>query len=355
MQSRSTDTRALNTAITIGNETILPGERRTVDLEMGKLYTHSAAMMPVHVICGRQAGPVLFVSAAIHGDEINGVEIIRRLLRLPALKRIKGTLIAVPIVNLLGFISQSRYLPDRRDLNRSFPGSQSGSLASRTARQFMQEVVNQSTHGIDLHTGAINRYNLPQIRANLDDPETLRLANAFGTPVILNSALRDGSLREAAAKKNIPILLYEAGEALRFDEVSIRGGVQGILNVMRVLEMLPPPRKKSQMKEPMVARSSTWVRAPQSGIFRAQVAEGARVVKDKTLLAIISDPFGESEEEIWSPVSGLVIGQLKLPLVNEGDALFNIAQFYRTDLVEDRLDAFNESLEAEDHPFADSV
>ncbi|KGK43238.1 succinylglutamate desuccinylase [Nitrincola sp. A-D6] len=343
-----------NQPITVGGETLQPGERRTVDLEVGKLYTHTEAIMPVQVICGRQTGPVLFICAALHGDEINGVEIIRRLLRLPALRRMKGTLMAVPVVNLYGFINQSRYLPDRRDLNRSFPGSAKGSLAARTARLFMNEVVSKATHGIDLHTGAINRSNLPQIRANLDDPETLALAKAFATPVILNAPLREGSLRQTAYEKKTPMLVYEAGEALRFDEVSIRGGVNGILSVMRALEMLPKSRKAG-FKEPLVARSSSWVRAPQSGIFRANVKEGERVTKDQTLLGIVADPFGESEEEIWSPLSGIVIGLLKLPLVNEGDALIHIAQFHRTDLVADRVESYQEALVAEDHPFADQL
>ncbi|WP_235263582.1 succinylglutamate desuccinylase/aspartoacylase family protein [Nitrincola sp. A-D6] len=315
-----------NQPITVGGETLQPGERRTVDLEVGKLYTHTEAIMPVQVICGRQTGPVLFICAALHGDEINGVEIIRRLLRLPALRRMKGTLMAVPVVNLYGFINQSRYLPDRRDLNRSFPGSAKGSLAARTARLFMNEVVSKATHGIDLHTGAINRSNLPQIRANLDDPETLALAKAFATPVILNAPLREGSLRQTAYEKKTPMLVYEAGEALRFDEVSIRGGVNGILSVMRALEMLPKSRKAG-FKEPLVARSSSWVRAPQSGIFRANVKEGERVTKDQTLLGIVADPFGESEEEIWSPLSGIVIGLLKLPLVNEAMPLFTSLSF----------------------------
>lgn len=343
-----------NKSITIGGIEVKPGERKTIDVEGGKFYTHTPLTLPIQVLCGRQAGPVLFISAAIHGDEINGVEIIRRLLKVPALKRLKGTLLAVPIVNLHGFINQSRYLPDRRDLNRSFPGSQKGSLAGRLARLFMTEIVHQSTHGIDLHTGAINRYNLPQIRANLDDTETLELAKAFGTPVILNSALRDGSLREAADQKNIPILLYEAGEALRFDELSIRGGVEGIVRVMRALGMLPKSRRVP-LPDPVMARSSAWVRAPQSGIFRAFVQEGARVTRDQTLLGVVSDPFGESEEEIWSPFSGIIIGVLKLPLVNEGDAVYHIAQFYRTDIAADRVESYQESLESDDYPYAEPL
>ncbi|WP_044407312.1 succinylglutamate desuccinylase/aspartoacylase family protein [Thiomicrospira microaerophila] len=342
--------RRKNQPITLAGQRVMPGERKTIDLVVGKLYTHSPITMPVQVLCGHQAGPVMFISAAIHGDELNGVEIIRRLLKVPALKRLKGTLIAVPIVNLHGFINQSRYLPDRRDLNRSFPGSEKGSLAGRVARLFLDEIVERCTHGIDLHTGAIHRSNLPQIRADLDNEETLKLAKAFGTPVVLNSNLRDGSLREAASKKGIPVLLYEAGEALRFDELSIRGGVNGILRVMRQLEMLPASRKKNQF-DPIVARSSAWVRAPQDGIFRAKVKQGDRVQKDQTLLAVVSDPFGESEVEIWAPFSGIIIGQLHLPLVNEGEALFHIARFNRTDIAADNIENFQETLEALNFPY----
>lgn len=348
-QANAKPTRTKNSAITLGGVKVEPGQRKTIDLVVGKLYTHSPISMPVQVLCGRQAGPVMFVSAAIHGDELNGVEIIRRLLKTPALKRLKGTLIAVPIVNLHGFIHQSRYLPDRRDLNRSFPGSEKGSLAARVARLFLDEVVSKCTHGIDLHTGAVHRSNLPQIRANLDHPQTLELARAFGTPVVLNSDLRDGSLREAAGKRNIPVLLYEAGEALRFDELSIRGGVQGILRVMRQLDMLPKSRKTPAF-DPIVARSSAWVRAPQDGVFRASVAQGQRVMRDQTLLGVIADPFGEQELEIWSPFSGIVIGQLHLPLVNEGEALFHIARFNRTDLAAEKVEAYHEDLGSPIYP-----
>jgi uncharacterized protein len=318
------------------------GSRTSLDLPVGRLYTHTPVTMPVHVVRGKRSGPRLFVSAAIHGDEINGVEIIRRLLKLPALKRLKGTVIAVPIVNVHGLINHSRYLPDRRDLNRSFPGTEKGSIAARLAHLLMQEIVCQSTHGIDLHTGAIHRDNLPQIRANMDDEETDRLARAFNAPVIISSNLRDGSLREAAAEYGIPMLLYEAGEALRFDEVSIRAGVKGIVNVMRVLEMLPPSRSRSKKKiEPVVARSSSWVRAPESGILRAMVALGSRVKKD-TLLGVVADPFGESEETITATFSGIVIGRTNLPLVNEGDALFHIARFEHVLEAATKVDEFNE-------------
>ncbi|MDR9499762.1 MAG: succinylglutamate desuccinylase/aspartoacylase family protein [Hydrogenovibrio sp.] len=337
-----------NTPFQIGGVNVAPGERQTVDLKMGKLYTHTDLNMPVQVINGRQKGPVLLVSAAIHGDELNGVEIIRRLLQVKSLKRLKGTLVAVPIVNLYGFINQSRYLPDRRDLNRSFPGSPKGSLAGRMAHFFLQEVVCQCTHGIDLHTGAINRTNLPQIRADLDDPETLALAEAFGAPLMMNMPQRDGSLRSAAVKNGIPILLYEAGEALRFDEMSIRAGVRGILNVMKSLGMITPQRRKKPSHPPVVARSSSWVRAPQSGIFRALVKDGERVQKGVTLIGVVSDPFGEDQAEIVSPYTGIVIGQMMSPLVNEGEALFHIARFARSDLAEAHVERFADDIQTDE-------
>ncbi|MBY6203263.1 M14 family metallopeptidase [Halomonas denitrificans] len=341
--------RSSNRSITIGGTSVAPGERTSIDLEMGRLYTHTPTVMPVQVICGRKAGPVLFVSAAIHGDELNGVEILRQLLKLPVLDRLRGTLVAVPIVNLHGFIQSSRYLPDRRDLNRSFPGSERGSLAGRVAHLFMREIVGQATHGIDLHTGAVHRSNLPQIRADLDDPETLRLARAFGTPVILNAAIRDGSLRAAAAEHDIPVLLYEAGEALRLDDFSIRGGINGILRVMEALDMLPATRRKPP-PEPVVARSSGWVRAPESGLFRARLDIGQRVTRDQSVLGVVSDPFGEREQDVRAPFSGLIIGRSNLPLVNEGDALYHVARFYRTDLAAERVEDYQESLETQGVP-----
>ncbi len=182
----------------IQGQSIPAGEQAVIDLALPKLNSHTALSMPLHVVHGKKDGPRLFVSAAIHGDELNGVEIIRRLLEVKALRRLSGTLVAVPVVNVYGLIHQSRYLPDRRDLNRSFPGFAEGSLAARVAHLFIDEIVRHCSHGIDLHTGAIHRTNLPQIRANLDDAETERLAIAFGVPVVLNAALRDGSLREAA-------------------------------------------------------------------------------------------------------------------------------------------------------------
>ena len=327
-------------ALRINGESIAPGSSVTLELPLPHLYTRTPMTMPVHVRRGRRAGPTLFVCAAVHGDELNGVEIIRRLMKRRALKSIHGTIIAAPIVNVYGVIDRSRYLPDRRDLNRSFPGSGRGSLAARLADLFMTEIVARCTHGIDLHTGALHRGNLPQVRGKLDDEETLRLARLFGVPVLINADLRDGSLREAAAACGIPMLLYEAGEALRFDEVSIRAGVQGILNVMRGLEMLPPVRgRKRPAREPFVARSSLWVRAPASGIFRGTVSLGAHVKKDG-LLGTIAEPVGDTESEVRAALGGIVIGRSNLPLVLEGEALFHIASFEDLRQVAEQVEEF---------------
>lgn len=324
--------------LAVGTVEARPGQRVTVDLPIARLYTDTSLHMPVKVIRGRRAGPVLFVSAAIHGDELNGVEIIRRLLKRKALQSMRGTLLAVPIVNVHGFIDQSRYLPDRRDLNRSFPGSPKGSIAARLANTFLKEVVLKSDFGIDLHTGAVDRANLPQIRGNLDDERTAELARAFGAPVMVNASLRDGSLRECAAQHGIPVVIYEAGEALRFDEVCIRAGIRGILQVMRALGMLPPLKRKAPSHS-VTARSTSWVRAPASGIVTAPVRLGSRV-KENDRLALLSDPLGDREEAVRAPYDGIVIGCSRLPLAHEGDALFHLAAFRSVGRAEDAVEEF---------------
>lgn len=325
----------------IGGISIQPGERRIVDLPVTDLSTHTPMTMSVQVICGRRAGPSLFVCAAVHGDEISGVEIIRRVLKLSALRRLHGTLVVVPIVNVFGFIALSRYLPDRRDLNRSFPGSPKGSLAARLAHLFLREIVDKCTHGIDLHTGAVHRVNYPQIRANLDDPEASRMAASFGVPVVINATQRDGSLRQAAIEQKVPVIVYEGGEALRFDEMSIRAGVKGVVGVMRALNMLPTGKKHVQKpRKLIIAQSSTWVRAPASGIMRASVVMGSQV-REKECLAHISNSFGDHEVEVQAPCDGVVIGRTNLPLVHEGDGLFHIARVGEAKGVAKILDSFS--------------
>jgi len=308
---------------TIDSIEIKPGQRLRINIDMGSIYDFTDIKMPVEVIRGKKKGPTIFVSSTIHGDEINGIEIVRRLLASKHLKNICGTLIAIPIVNVFGFNNRSRYLPDRRDLNRCFPGLKNGSLASQLAHKFMQEIVMKSDLGIDLHTGAFHRSNYPQIRANTDDVTTLKLAQIFGAPVIVNANLRDGSLRAAVLQAKIPIILFEGGEALRFDEQSIALGVDGILNVMSAIGMIKMAPKKTKQKS-FLARSSSWVRAPRSGLHKPQKELG-NIVKKGDVLGEISNSFGDQETLVIAQESGIIIGKSMLPLVNKGDALFHIA------------------------------
>ncbi|SDX26033.1 succinylglutamate desuccinylase/aspartoacylase family protein [Marinobacter mobilis] len=346
-KNKRTGVRASRAPFVIAGTEIKAGTRETVEIPVAKLYTHTPLHIPVEVIHGRRDGPVLMVCGAIHGDEINGVEIVRRLLRNSALRHLRGTLVAVPIVNIFGFIQRTRYLPDRRDLNRCFPGSETGSLGGRIAYLLRTQVMEHVTHIIDLHTGAINRFNLPQIRAELKNPETERMAEAFGAPVILNASLREGSLRAYADSQDIPVITFEGGEALRFDEVVITSGARGVMRVMRALEMVPVKKgPRGPKKRTEAAATSTWVRSDIDGIMRPVAKLGQKVRKGQKL-AIVADPFGESEEAIIAPCSGIVICVNNLPLVNEGEAIYNIARFDELGEAEKAMDYFRSTYESE--------
>lgn len=333
-------------AFEIGGHAIAPGARRTVDLPVSVLSDHTPVTMSVHVVHGAQPGPTLFVSAAIHGDEVIGVEIVRRLLRAQNLDALAGTLLAIPIVNAFGFMNHSRYLPDRRDLNRSFPGSARGSLASRLAHLFLEEIVARADFGIDLHSAAIHRANLPQVRVSPKKPETLTLAEAFGAPVILTAKLREGSLRQAAQDRGVDMLLYEAGEGLRFDEMAVRAGVAGILRVMRQLGMVGPDGVAEPQARSLVSTSSFWLRAPAGGLLRPFKTIGDSF-EIGDVLGAISDPFGEVEIDILADQPGLIIGRTNLPIVNEGDGLFHIAHVRRGDDAAATIDSLATQLHAD--------
>lgn len=313
----------------IGEHHVSPGARKTVELPVSVLANHTPINLPVHVIHGTRPGPVMFISGAVHGDEILGVEVVRRVVTHPALRDLAGTLLAVPIVNAFGFINHSRYMPDRRDLNRSFPGSDRGSLASLLADLFLREVVARAQFGIDVHTAALHRENLPQIRIAPDEPELLELANAFAPPVILISKLRDGTLRQCARDRGAMVLLYEAGEALRFNEDAIEIGVSGILRVMASIGMLaaaPLPATDNTI----ISTSSTWLRAPEGGILRSKARIGDQVQKDQTL-GEISNPLGDLSVPVVAEADGVIVGRTNLPVVNRGEALFHVAKLKRSE------------------------
>jgi uncharacterized protein len=242
----------INEPITVGDVTVRPGRKVQIELPFAKVVTGATESLPVKVINGRSAGPNIWLSAAIHGDELNGIQIIRRVLKEIDAKALRGAIIAVPIVNPLGFITHSRYLPDRRDLNRSFPGSTRGSTAARLAHLFMEQVVAHCSVGIDLHTATNHRINHPQIRANLDDPATLELARAFGAPFSIHARVRDGSLRQAAAERDNTVLVYEAGQAHRFETNPIETGVAGVMRALRHMGMIDArlPRADADPTDP---------------------------------------------------------------------------------------------------------
>lgn len=306
----------------IGGVRVRAGTSKNVELPITRLITGPDVSLPVRVVHGREDGPTVWLSAAVHGDEINGTEVISKVLSTLEPRTFHGTLLAVPVVNVLGFMTGDRYLPDRRDLNRSFPGSARGSLAARIAHLFMAEVVSKCDVGIDLHTGADRRTNLPQVRADLEDPRTLELATAFGAPVMLHARLRDGSLRQAARQEGATVLLYEGGEAGRFDDWAIDAGVDGVRRVLEHLGMrdssVGPPEQP-----PVDCWQSGWVRARRTGILELDVHLGDKVEEGQRIGGL-TDTFGRRVRLVHADRTGIVIGLTRAPLVNSGDALVHI-------------------------------
>jgi len=308
---------------TIGTVEVAAGKRVTTELPIAHLVSGTPVTLPVLVLHGRAEGPSVWVSAAIHGDELCGVEIVRRVVASLHPSAMGGTLIAVPVVNVHGFNRGDRYLPDRRDLNRAFPGSPRGSLASRVAHLLMTEVVGRCSVGIDLHTGSGHRRNLPHVRADLDDPHTLALAEAFAPPIAVHARLRDGSLRQAATQSGAAVLVYEGGEALRFDEAAIERGKAGILRVLGRLGMIPAPAPADG--EVLLSRRSSWLRAPRSGIVHLERGLGDRVRRGDRVGTIV-DTFGKQIGRLAARADGIVIGATQHPLVDQGDAVLHVAE-----------------------------
>ncbi len=308
----------------IGGHSVKPGRKADIEIPVARLPAGGWVSMPIKVLHGRKEGPRVWLSAAIHGDEVNGVEIIDGVLAAVGHPRsLAGTIVAVPVVNVFGFFNQSRYLPDGRDLNRAFPGSRRGSLASRLARLFMDNIVVDSAVGIDFHTATAHRVNVPQIRADLSDPQTRKLAEVFGARASIHSKARDGSLRDAAAHAESPVLLFEGGQAQRFENQVIEAGVAGALRVLAHLGMIAPP----EGRPPQTAffDRSSWVRARKAGLLRTDVSPGDMVDKGATLGRIV-EVGGVKPAVVKAPIGGMVIGLNQNPIVTQGDALFHIAR-----------------------------
>ncbi len=309
--------------IYLNSLTILPGERVLTRLVVSRLPSGTLIDVPVHVLRGPAPGPVLLLMAGMHGDEVNGIETIRRMLRRDLLHPERGTVVAIPILNIYGFLNFSREVPDGKDVNRAFPGSPRGSLASRVAHRFMREIMPLLDYGIDFHTGGAARANYPQVRCELGtDPETDALAAAFGAPFTLHAGLRPGSVREAAQRLGKRLLVFETGESLRLDEPGIEMAVAGTLRVLHHLGMAPAGPEPEQPT--IVCRRHTWVRARFAGLFRAHVQNGVFLKKGQ-VYGSVADPYGERAVRLESPMSGYVVGVNHMPVVNQGDALLHLA------------------------------
>ncbi len=309
--------------IIIAGQKIDPGQQTQINALIAKLPTRTPIDIPVFVARSKKDGPTLLIMAGVHGDETNGVETLRRLISTKQYIPSAGTVIAIPIFNVYGFINHSRGLPDGKDLNRSFPGSKSGSLASRVAHFFTTEILPQIDYGLDFHTGGASRNNYPQIRAAFESPIEKELADVFGAPLIIKSSFREKSLRKTAAKLGKPILVFEGGETLRLRKSAIDVGIDGVLRVMKHLGM----RKEAPeiTTPPKYVNESSWVRARFAGLHHSQVRNGTEVKKGQ-LLGLITDPYGQFEKKINSPMDGVVIGINNYPVVNMGDALMHIGK-----------------------------
>ncbi|WP_317899269.1 succinylglutamate desuccinylase/aspartoacylase family protein [Aurantibacillus circumpalustris] len=308
--------------ITINGQTIEPGQTKTVILNSYELHTKTKLEIPVIVIRSKKKGPTLLLSAGMHGEETNGIEIIRKVITRKDVRNLQcGTLIAIPVINVISFLFGSRDLPDGRDLNRCFPGNKKGSFGSRIAYDLMKHILPVIDFGIDFHTGGAKINNFPQIRCVFSFPENIALAEKFSAPLIIDSTYREGTFRKEAAKKGKPILVYEGGESMRFDYRAINEGVTGCMRLMKAYKMISTeaPGENPSVK----IKKDTWVRANSSGLFHMSVNNGARVAEGD-LLGIIFNPFGEIEKKILSPVTGYIVGINNQPVVNQGDALIHI-------------------------------
>ncbi len=327
----------------IAGTSIACGTQADVAFPITTMANGASSSLALRVLHGTRPGPAVFVSAAIHGDEIIGTAVIQRLAQELRPDTLAGTVLLVPVANIFGFITHSRYLPDRRDLNRSFPGSAGGSLAGQLAHIFYREVVERCQLGIDIHSAAIHRYNLPQIRIAAGNRKLVELAMAFGAPVIIESPLRDGSLRDLAQKHGVDMLLMEAGEALRFDRLSIETGVEGVTRVLAHLGMIEADDGLSAVGIPARANRSVWVRAPRGGVAQ-MVRESGDPVRKGDVLARVAGLFGEEAEELVSPLDGIIIGHATLPVVYQGDALFHIAAIDHPERVGAQIDSITEAI-----------
>jgi len=333
-----------NQSFKICDVSVHPGESLSLALPLPELFSCSPLYMPIKVVNGKQAGPCIVVMAAMHGNELNGTEIINRLMESPSLKKLKGTLIAIPVVNVYGLMTRTRYLPGGKSLDNCFPGVETGTHAARFAKLFLNEVFNKADYAIDLQTGFLNHTNLPQVYATKNDEQSMMLAKAFNPPVISCTEAAPNSLRAYAHKHDIPYIVYEAGEAMRFDGHAIKIGLKGVNNILRKLGALQEKSSsKTKSAKNFVTEGNVWLRASTSGVSHSKIKLG-QLVKKGELLTSIKDPFGASETEaITSPYDAIIVGKNNLPLVHEGESLFQLAIFPEMEKAASHLETWKEN------------
>jgi len=314
---------------TWGDTIVKPGEQKRIRLEVGESYTGLSVRLPLLVWRGEELGPVVFISSAVHGDEINGTGTIREIINNPGFTLKKGALILLPVVNIIGFERHSRYMPDRRDLNRSFPGSQKGSITSRLANLVFTEIINRCDYGIDLHTAAVRRTNFPNVRADMTNPGCKKMAMAFGCEIIVDQDGPEGSFRKCATAAGCPTIILEAGEVWKVESTYVETAIRGITNCLSLLGMTD--KQPELGPEPTVIHSTQWVRADAGGFLQFHVSPGEFVNKDQ-LLATNSELLGLEQESIYSPYSGIVIGMSTMPAVSPGDPVVHIAKVPRKEV-----------------------
>jgi len=310
----------------INKQSIQLGENAIVNLNISRLPSRTKIDIPLYVFRGLEDGPVVLLIGGLHGDELNGIEIIRRLIFNKHIKTIKGTIICIPILNMYGFLNLSRTTPDGKDLNRSFPGSLNGSLASRVAYQVTKEILPVIDFGIDFHTGGASRSNIPQIRCDFKFEKNLELAYLFEPKLLINSELVDKSLRKTAQKLGKPILVFEGGESLRFDDESIEAGILGTRKLLKSIGMIKDDFAYSK-QETTILNHSSWIRAKAAGLFRPVKKNGEKVKKGQ-VMGLITDPYGDFEVTQKAPHDCLIFGVNNMPVVHQGEAIFHIGVEY---------------------------
>lgn len=314
-----------NKALQLLGETIYPGESRTIDVEIAKLHTTSKLKIPIIIERSKVDGPIVLFSAGLHGDEMNGTEIVRQLIIKKINKPKCGTIICIPIINVFGFVNQSRQFPDGRDLNRVFPGSKTGSLASRFAHFLVKEIIPMVDYAVDFHAGGASRFNAAQIRIVPNNKELKELANVFNAPFTLYSKNIAGSFRNACTRLGVKMLLFEGGKSLDLNAQITKEGVEGAKRFLYHLDMLNPKREANfQIEKSIYIEKSSWIRANASGMFIGLIKIGTFVKKGE-ILATISDPFGKIEHKVKAPNNGYLINVNDAPIVYQGDAIFHIS------------------------------